>query len=133
MATHPASNNGGVRPTGSDRTTAAAGRVSPFARGTMAENPQRNQAEAGVPHSSAYGTALRALVAGGHVVRNSAPVMPPTTGGFRGFVGLFLGRAARSVIVPKGTSYTGQLPLSQQPKVDKPRPWLVGIGSRYTG
>lgn len=103
-------------------------------RGTMTENPTTNQAEAGTPHSSAFGAALRALVGGGRVVRNDAPVLPQTTGGYRGFVGLFRARAANSVIVPKGTSYTGQLPLSEQPKVEKARPWLSGsIGSRYSG
>jgi hypothetical protein len=135
-ATHPASRNGGVRPTGSDRSTAIAQRHSTFARGTMVENPQRNQAEAGVPHASKYGAGLRALVAGGHVVRvGEAPVLPQTTGGFRGFVGYLRAAAARAVIVPKGTSYTGVLPMEQQPRVSKARPWSdsIPIGARYTG
>lgn len=92
-----------------------------------------NQAGVGAPVRSAFGDGLRRLVAGGHVVRQSAPILPPTTGGFRGFIGLFKSRAARGVIVPKGTSYTGQLPLSQQPKVNKPRPWDVGTGAKYSG
>lgn len=101
----------------------------------MTENPTLNQAEAGVPHSSAFGQALRRLVAGGRIVRNDAPVLPQTTGGYRGFVGTFRSRAATGVIVPKGTSYTGQLPLSVQPKVSKPRPWLdaIGFGAKYSG
>lgn len=101
----------------------------------MAENPQRNQAEAGSPSHSAFGIALRALVAGKRVVRQSAPVLPPTTGGFRGFVGTMRARAATGVIVPRGASYTGQLPLSEQQKVDKPRPWLdsLGFGAKYSG
>jgi hypothetical protein len=45
-----------------------------------------------------------------------------------------LAKSAPSVIIPKGTSYTGQLPLTQQPKVPKPRPWVDGVlGARYTG
>lgn len=126
--------NGGARPTGTDAATDVVGRSGVFARGVMVENPQMNQAEAGTPHSSSYGAGLRALVRGGMVVRAAAPVLPPTRGGFLGFVGLARSRAARSVIVPKGTSYTGQLPLSAQPKVDKSRPWLAGVlGAKYSG
>lgn len=135
LRVHPASYNGGVQPTGSDRTTPIQAVDGQFARGTMVENPQMNQAEAGTPHASAYGRGLRALVASGHIVRDSAPVMPPTTGGFRGFFGYVKARAATSVIVPRGTYYTGQLPLSEQPKVDKPRPWadVFGLGAKYSG
>lgn len=101
----------------------------------MVENPAMNQAEAGSPHSSAYGRGLRALVGNGKVVRDAAPILPPTTGGFFGFLGYFKARAARGVIVPRGTYYTGQLPLSEQPKVDKARPWsdALAFGAKYSG
>lgn len=134
IRTHPASSHGGVQPNGSDRSTAIVGRSTAFAVGTMVENPRTNQAEAGVPNRSAYGQQLRAIVSGGKVVRAAAPVLPQTRGGFRGFIGWMRSRAARTVIVPKGASYTGQLPLGQQSKVDKPRPWSdsIPVGAKYT-
>lgn len=124
-----------MQPTGSDRSTALAGYAPAFASGVMLENPGANQAGVTAPRTSAFGQALRRIVAGGRVVRLDAPVLPQTTGGYRGFVGRFRSRAATGVIVPKGASYTGQLPMSQQPKVDKPRPWtdMFGIGAKYSG
>lgn len=134
LATHPASYNGGVRPTGSDRATAVTQYSPAFPMAFNVENPRTNQAEFGTPHTSAYGQALRAMLRGGNVVRIADPVLPQTRGGFRGFVGLFASRAAKIIPVVRVGSYAGQLPMTQQPKADKPYPWAVGpIGNKYTG
>jgi hypothetical protein len=99
----------------------------------MVENPGTNQDGIGRPSASPFGRALRAIMGARNVVRLSPPVMPPVAA-YRGFLGIMLAKSAPSVIVPKGTSYTGQLPLTQQPKVPKPRPWVDGVlGARYTG
>jgi hypothetical protein len=133
LLTHPASYNGGVEPTGSTRATAIRQEAPGFARGMMVENPGTNQDGIGRPSASPFGRALRAIMGARNVVRLSPPVMPPVAA-YRGFLGIMLAKSAPSVIVPKGTSYTGQLPLTQQPKVPKPRPWVDGVlGARYTG
>lgn len=82
-------------------------------------------AEAGAPSVSAYGQALRA--AGARLMPSNTVV--PSREYMRQQVGTVATRAPVPSTVSGTEAYNGVLPNSRLPRINKPRPWLVGAFS----
>lgn len=103
----------------------------------------RNEAEAPAPSHSAEGTRLRLGIlcrcpaqdspqtakhpergqhdwAGG-VVRSQTALYKE--GPYMDFIGAFMAKPAKTVTVLSAIRYKGQLPMNEQPMLEKPNPW----------
>lgn len=58
----------------------------------------------------------------GEVVRQQAPLFKRT--GYQDLIGVFVAKPAKVIPVLSAIRYQGQLPMSEQPTLDKPYPWL---------
>jgi hypothetical protein len=105
---------------GSDRAATGTARESSPMVARTATNPSTNQAGALAPNTSARGQVLHAA-AGGIFIREMNPIMQVK--GFGNNVGINRARSARNISVVAGSGYDGILPLTQQPRINKPLPY----------
>lgn len=82
-------------------------------------NARANQAEGGSPSTTSQGIAFHRFA--GRVVRQMEPLYNAAK--FAGHVGVTLVRNAKNIPLVYDAGYDGILPLTQQPKIDKPLPY----------
>lgn len=83
-------------------------------------NPASNQAESGIVLHSAFGAALQRNKT--RTVRQMPPI--PYAHKFRGFIGAMIVQNAKQVPIVPVTGYEGILPMTQQPLIKKPLPYV---------
>ena len=80
-------------------------------------NPYLNQAEQTAPQSSDYGQILHQKLRGG------SPIYLHYGQGYQGDYGSSIARSSIVIPLHKQLAYTGILPMSQIPQVEKPYPY----------
>lgn len=110
--------------TGSDRAAAVAYGVGTLVTAPTITNPQANQANTGlVPYVPRAVPAVRKDLP--QLVRQMPPLYYDTPK-FMGFVGVNLVSNNKPAPLAYVPGYDGIMPIQQQPKIDKPYPYLTG-------
>lgn len=105
--------------TGDDYAVHAPHGASSIAVLPVMTNPARNQAEDGVARRSPSGTALHRNAS--RLVRQMDPLYSAPK--FNNQIGLTLVSNAKNIPLVYTSGYDGILPMTEQPKVDKPLPY----------
>lgn len=82
-------------------------------------NPGANQSEGGTPRTSTQGASLHRNAA--RVVRQMEPLYNGAK--FGGQIGVMIVRNSKNIPLVYDAGYDGILPLTQQPKINKPLPY----------
>lgn len=98
---------------------------SNYGMGSVPRAPRRNEAEYGTPRTSRSGYDFKRAAGGNGLIRQMPPLIPQHVGMFvfKNFIGAFAQRPAQAVTVIRRYMYAGELPMAQQPILNKPRPW----------